>query len=185
LAAQNFLDSGSVDYVVPSDVPLGLVFFVPITTGSTYIGTHKLVERDNSLPGALRREECKRLDIDGQGPVPEVGRHIQEGFNISVSGVVDEDIEPRPRLDRGGNRGLGRACLRQIADHRNALGPELTAEEQTLLHASGVQIGNGDLAAAASEVERQMASKAAARAGDEHARRTVSIVRHSPFFSSQ
>ena len=51
--AQNFLDSGSVDYVVPSDVPLGLVFFVPITTDSTYNGTHKLVERDNSLPGVL------------------------------------------------------------------------------------------------------------------------------------
>ena len=53
MAAQKLLDSGSVDYVVPSDVPLGLVFFVPITTGSTYNGTHKLVERDNSLPGAL------------------------------------------------------------------------------------------------------------------------------------
>ena len=29
------------------------MFFVPITTGSTYNETHKLVERDNSLPGAL------------------------------------------------------------------------------------------------------------------------------------
>jgi hypothetical protein len=38
---------------VPSDVPVSLVFFVPITTGSTYNGTHKLVERDNSLPGAV------------------------------------------------------------------------------------------------------------------------------------
>ena len=38
---------------MPSDVPVSLVFFVPITTGSTYNGTHKLVERDNSLPGAL------------------------------------------------------------------------------------------------------------------------------------
>ena len=53
MAAQNFLDPGSVEYVVPSDVPVSLVFFVPITTGSTYNGTHKLVERDNSLPGAL------------------------------------------------------------------------------------------------------------------------------------
>ena len=26
------------------------MFFVPIATGSTYNGTHKLVERDNSLP---------------------------------------------------------------------------------------------------------------------------------------
>ena len=32
---------------------MSLVFFVPITTGGTYNGTHKLVERDNSLPGAL------------------------------------------------------------------------------------------------------------------------------------
>jgi hypothetical protein len=31
---------------------VSLVFFVPITTGSTYNGTHKLVERDNSLPVA-------------------------------------------------------------------------------------------------------------------------------------
>jgi hypothetical protein len=46
-------DSGSVDYVVPSDAPVSLVVFVPITNGSTYNGTHKLVERDNSLPGAL------------------------------------------------------------------------------------------------------------------------------------
>ena len=38
---------------MPSDVPVSLVFFVPITTGSTYNGTHKLVERDNSLPGAV------------------------------------------------------------------------------------------------------------------------------------
>jgi hypothetical protein len=53
LAAENFLGPGSVEYVVPSDVPVSLVFFVPITTGSTYNGTHKLVERDNSLPGAL------------------------------------------------------------------------------------------------------------------------------------
>jgi hypothetical protein len=53
LGRQNFLDPGSVEYVVPSDVPVSLVFFVPITTGSTYNGTHKLVERDNSLPGAL------------------------------------------------------------------------------------------------------------------------------------
>jgi hypothetical protein len=37
---------------MPSDVPVSLVFFVPITTGSTYNGTHKFVERDNSLPGA-------------------------------------------------------------------------------------------------------------------------------------
>jgi uncharacterized membrane protein len=29
------------------------VFFVPITTGSTYNATHKLVERDNTLPGAV------------------------------------------------------------------------------------------------------------------------------------
>ena len=27
--------------------------FIPITAGSTYNGTHKLVERANSLPGAL------------------------------------------------------------------------------------------------------------------------------------
>jgi hypothetical protein len=27
--------------------------FIPITAGSTYNGTHKLVERDNSLPEAL------------------------------------------------------------------------------------------------------------------------------------
>ena len=53
MAAQNFLNPGSVEHVVPSDVPVSLVFFVPITTGSTYNGTHKLVERDNSLPGAL------------------------------------------------------------------------------------------------------------------------------------
>ena len=42
---------------LPSDVLVSLVFFVPITNGSTYNGTHhgthKLVERDNSLPGAL------------------------------------------------------------------------------------------------------------------------------------
>jgi hypothetical protein len=31
---------------------VSLVFFVPITTG-THIMEHKLVERDNSLPGAL------------------------------------------------------------------------------------------------------------------------------------
>jgi hypothetical protein len=43
---------GSAEYVMPSDVPVSLVFFVPITTGSTYSGTHKRVERDNSLPGA-------------------------------------------------------------------------------------------------------------------------------------
>ena len=53
MAAQNFLDPGSVEYVVPADVSVSLVFFIPITTGSTYNGTHKLVERDNSLPGAL------------------------------------------------------------------------------------------------------------------------------------
>jgi hypothetical protein len=53
LAAQKFLDPGSVDYVVPSDVPVSLVFFVPIANGSTYNGTHKLVERDNILPGAV------------------------------------------------------------------------------------------------------------------------------------
>ena len=29
------------------------MFFVPITTGSTYNGTDKLVERDNSLPGTV------------------------------------------------------------------------------------------------------------------------------------
>ena len=52
MAAQNLLDPGSVEYVMPSDVPVSLVFFVPITTSSTYNGTHKLVERDNSLPGA-------------------------------------------------------------------------------------------------------------------------------------
>jgi hypothetical protein len=46
------MDLGSVEYVMPSDVPVTLVFFVPITTGSTYNGTQKLVERDNSLPGA-------------------------------------------------------------------------------------------------------------------------------------
>jgi hypothetical protein len=33
--------------------PVSLVFFIPIRTGSTYNGTHKLVERDNSLPEAL------------------------------------------------------------------------------------------------------------------------------------
>jgi hypothetical protein len=38
---------------VPSDVPVNVVFFVPITTGSTYNGTDKLVERDNSLPGTV------------------------------------------------------------------------------------------------------------------------------------
>jgi hypothetical protein len=54
LAAQNFLDPGSVEYVTLSDGPVSLVFYVPITTGSTYNGTHKLVERDNSLPGAPR-----------------------------------------------------------------------------------------------------------------------------------
>ena len=48
--ALNFPDPGSVEYVVPSDVPVSLVFFVPITTGGTYNGKHKLVERDNSLP---------------------------------------------------------------------------------------------------------------------------------------
>jgi hypothetical protein len=32
---------------------MSLVFFVPIATGRTYNGTHKLVKRDNSLPGAL------------------------------------------------------------------------------------------------------------------------------------
>ena len=47
-----FSGSWSVEYVTPSDGPVSLVFFVPITTGSTYNGTHKLVERDNSLPGA-------------------------------------------------------------------------------------------------------------------------------------
>ena len=52
MAAQDFLDPGSVEYVVPSDVPVSLVFFVPITTGSTY-NRKQLVERDNSLPGAL------------------------------------------------------------------------------------------------------------------------------------
>ena len=52
MAAENFLDPGSVEYVMPSDVPVSLVFFVPITTGSTYNGTHKLVERNNTLPGA-------------------------------------------------------------------------------------------------------------------------------------
>ena len=36
---------------MPSDVPVSLVFFVPIAAGSTYNG-QKLVERDNSLPGA-------------------------------------------------------------------------------------------------------------------------------------
>ena len=49
--AQDVLDPSSIEYVVPSDVPVNLVFFVPITTGSTYNGTHKLVKRDNSLPG--------------------------------------------------------------------------------------------------------------------------------------
>jgi hypothetical protein len=34
---------------MPSDVPVSLVFFVPITTGGTYNGTQKLVERDNSF----------------------------------------------------------------------------------------------------------------------------------------
>ena len=53
LGGQSFLDLGSVEYVVPSDVPVSLVIFVPITTGGTYSGTHKLVEQDNSLPGAL------------------------------------------------------------------------------------------------------------------------------------
>jgi hypothetical protein len=33
--------------------PASLVFFVPIAAGSTYNGTHKLVERDNSLPGTV------------------------------------------------------------------------------------------------------------------------------------
>jgi hypothetical protein len=32
---------------------MSLVFFVPIASGSTYSGTHKLVERDNSSPGAV------------------------------------------------------------------------------------------------------------------------------------
>jgi hypothetical protein len=50
LGGPNFLDLGSVEYVVPSDVQVSLVFFVPIATGSTYTGKHKLVERDNSLP---------------------------------------------------------------------------------------------------------------------------------------
>jgi hypothetical protein len=54
LAAQNFLDPDSVEYVTLSDGPVSLVFYVPITTCSTYNGTHKLVERDNSLPGAPR-----------------------------------------------------------------------------------------------------------------------------------
>jgi hypothetical protein len=40
---------------LPSDVPVSLVFFVPITTRSTYNGTHKLVERHNSLPEAAGR----------------------------------------------------------------------------------------------------------------------------------
>ena len=51
MAAQTFLDPGSVESVMPSDIPVSLVFFVPITASSTYNG-HKLVERDNSLPGA-------------------------------------------------------------------------------------------------------------------------------------
>ena len=50
--AQNFLDPCSVECRAVG-CPGSLVFFVPITTGSTYNGTHKLVERDNSLPGAL------------------------------------------------------------------------------------------------------------------------------------
>ena len=49
MAAPNFLNPGSVEYVMPSDVQVSLVFFVPITTGSTY-NRKQLVERDNSLP---------------------------------------------------------------------------------------------------------------------------------------
>jgi hypothetical protein len=51
LAAQNFWIL--VEEVLPSDVSVNLVFFVPITTGSRYSETYKLVKRDNSLPGAL------------------------------------------------------------------------------------------------------------------------------------
>ena len=51
--AQNFLDLGPVDYVVPSDVPVSLVFFVPITTGSTYSGKHNLWNGTTVCQGAL------------------------------------------------------------------------------------------------------------------------------------
>jgi hypothetical protein len=52
------------------DVPASLVFFVPITTSSTYIGTYKLVERDNSLPagpaGRFRTTRCSVVLLSAQ-----------------------------------------------------------------------------------------------------------------------
>jgi hypothetical protein len=51
--SESLVRLSSAKYVVPSGCPVSLVVFVPITTGSTYNGTHKLVERNNSLPGAL------------------------------------------------------------------------------------------------------------------------------------
>jgi hypothetical protein len=48
---------------MPSDVQCP-VFFVPITTGSTYNGIHKLVERDNSLPrGPAKRFRTTRRRV--------------------------------------------------------------------------------------------------------------------------
>ncbi len=43
---------------------MSLVIFVPITTGGTYSGTHKLVEQDNSLPrGPARRFRATRWSV--------------------------------------------------------------------------------------------------------------------------
>jgi hypothetical protein len=47
------MDLGSVEYVMPSDVPVSLAFFVPIITGSTYNGKHNLWNETTVCQGAL------------------------------------------------------------------------------------------------------------------------------------
>ena len=52
MAAQNLLAPGSVEYVMLSDGPVSLAFYVPIPTGSTHNGTHKLVGTGQQFAGS-------------------------------------------------------------------------------------------------------------------------------------
>src|SRR6185312_3558246 len=110
-------------------------------------------------------------DVDLVDEVPVGLRHLLERDIAEDAGVVDEDVDPTPRVDRGLDdliAVLDRVVVRdRLAARRLDLGDDLVRRRGTLAFAgeAAAEVVDDDLRAAAGKQQRVRATEAATGAG--------------------
>src|SRR3954454_25187430 len=134
--------------------------------GSRRCGAAARMRRDGATRGmaSLRWNPAALILWVGEHRVSLVVAHLVDGRAERVAGVVDDDVDPAPRVDRRLDERVGHAVLRQVAGVDGRLAADLV---RRLLRQVPVEVVDHDLGAVLGEQLGRRAADAPGAAGDD------------------